>query len=341
MIDITSIRLWERWFLPQSLRNRGRDGYSHLSIFIGVILALLLTACGSRPVRQPQVVVDARSNMALGMQAYRNDNYVEARNFFSRTLGEYRSVDARTGELDSLIDLADSALGQGEYAAARDYLSDAGRITAHGGFAVLEPRMALLETYADMQAGDNRQAAAGLDALLNNSATPADIRQAALFARTQTAFDLKSADANQWLGKLGASLGHNTDALSHARYQRLEALAARAGGNTLQAASLYASALNTYRAAYYRPGIAATLEEWSDMLMAQQDWHAARDWLQRALNVRLSMYDRTHSVRDLDNLAQVDKVLGDIAAAKQATQLAAYLKNGGDPAPTQHRRRVP
>ena len=331
MIDKTNIRMWERWSPPRALRNRGRDGHSYLHVFIGMLLALQLAACGSRPVRQPAVVMDVRSAMQLGMQAYRDNRYAEARNFFGRALARYRSVDDRAGELDALIDLADSALGQGDYAAARACLGDADNILANGNFPDRKPQVTLLEAYADMQAGDQAAAAKTIDGLLDAAGVQADIRQAALFARTQVAFDLKSADAAAWLAKLSASLGENPDALNKARYQRLEALAARAHGNMQRAAALYAQALSAYRAAYFRPGIAATHEEWADMLMTQQDWTGARDRLQRALNVRLSMYDRSHSVRDLEKLAEADKALGDGAAAFQATQLADYLKNGGDP----------
>ncbi|HVC37539.1 MAG TPA: hypothetical protein VNF46_03960 [Gammaproteobacteria bacterium] len=282
--------------------------------------------------RQPAVVVNSESDMALGMRAFQDNNYTQAQNYFARALTQYRSVDARAGELNALIDLADSALGQGEYTAARYYLGEADRIAANGNFAALRAHTALLSAYADMQAGDNQQAASQLDTLLSDPATPADIRQAALFARAQTAFDLKSVDATAWLGKLGAALGKNPDVLSAARYQRLQAIAARANNNTQQAALLYAKALDTYRTAYYRPGIAATLEEWADLSMQQKNWNAAKNQLQRALDVRLSMYDRTHSIRDLDNLMQTDTALGDTAAAQQSSQLAEYLKKGGDPA---------
>ena len=303
-----------------------------------LVTALLLTACGSRPIHQPAVSVNARNDMALGMRAYTDNDYLEARNFFGRALASYRSVDDREGQLNALIDLADSALGQGEYAAARGYLGDANQIAASGNFSALMPHIALLSAYADMQAGDNQQAAMGLDTLLNNPATPADVYQAGLFARTQTVFNLKSADAVQWLDKLNANLGKNPDALSTARYHRLEALAAHDNGDTQKAASLYTSALNAYRAAYYRPGIAATLEEWAELSMQQKNWASARDQLQRALNVRLSMYDRTHSLDDLEKLQTADTALGDIASAKQAKQLADYLKNGGNPVqrPDQH-----
>jgi len=341
MTDKIDIRLREQWSPPRSLRNRDRHGRFHLPIFIGVLLALLFTACGSRPTRQPAVVMDSESDMALGMRSYQDNDYTQARNYFARALAQYRSVDARASELNALIDLADSALGQGEYMAARDYLGEAGQFAANGGFTALRPHIELLIAYADMQAGDTQLAAEQLDALLNDPTTPADIRQAALFAHTQTAFDLKSADAAAWLDKLGAALGKNPDALSTARYQRLQAMAARNNGDLRQATVLYTKALDAYRAVYYRPGIAATLEEWADLSMQQKDWNAAKNQLQRALDVRLSMYDRTRSIRDLDNLMQTDTALGDTAAAQKSSQLADYLKNGGDPAPIQHRRRAP
>ncbi len=331
MTDKSALQLWERWSPSRSLRNRDRHSRPHLPVFIGVLLALLLTACGSRPTRQPAVVMDSENDMALGMRAYQDTDYTQARNYFARALAQYRSVDARAGELNVLIDLADSALGQGEYMAARDYLGEADKLAVNENFAALGPHIALLIAYADMQAGDTQPAAAQLDALLNDPTTPADIRQAALFARTQTAFDLKSADTTAWLGKLGATLGKNPDALSTARYQWLQAMAARNNGDLQQATALYAKALNTYRAVYYRPGIAATLEEWADLSMQQKNWNAAKNQLQRALDVRLSMYDRTHSVRDLKKLSQMDTKLGDTAAAVQDAELATYLKDGGDP----------
>lgn len=298
-----------------------------------VLLTLaFLAGCGSRPVRQPQIVVDTHSNLILGMQAYRNSNCMEARNFFSRALGEYRSVDDAGGELNALIDLADSALCQGDYAAAHIYLQEAGTITAHTRFAIREARIALLDTYVNLEAGHYHRAAKGLDGLLTNPATPADVRQAALFGRTQAAFDLNSADAGRWLDKLSISLGHHAGARSTARYQRLQARAAQVRGDTEQAVTLYRSALTIYHKAYDRTGIASTLEAWSTVLMTQGHWGAARARLRRALTVRLSMYDRTHAIADLERLSMVDTRLGDAAAVARAAQLATYLKRGGNPA---------
>lgn len=265
------------------------------------------------------------------MQAYADNRYLEARNYFERALIQYRSVDDRNGQLDALVDLADSALEQGEYAAARTYLANADSILASSTFTTIAPHVALLHAYVDLQAGDNAGAAARLDKLLADSKLPADIRQAALFARTQIAFDLDAGDADQWLDRLGNSLGKHSDATDSARYRRLQALAARKHGDINKAAALYQSALDSYRKIYYRPGIAATLEEWSDMSVARQDWPAARDRLQRALDIRLWMYDRTHSAKDMETLSVVDMKLGDAAAAKQDAELADYLKNGGSP----------
>jgi tetratricopeptide (TPR) repeat protein len=297
----------------------------------------LLYACGSKPMPQPAAVTNSRDAMSLGMQAYADNRYLEARGYFERALVQYRSVDNLEGQLDALVDLADSALGQGEYAAARTYLANADSTLVNGKFAIIAKHIALLNAYADMQAGDNAQASTRFDKLLADPGTSTDIQQAALFGRTQVAFDLNAADTDQWLDKLGAALGKNPDAISSARYQRLQALAARKHGDIQQATTLYQSALDSYRSSYYRPGIAATLEEWADLSMAQNDWVGAHDRLHRALDIRLWMYDRTHSEKDFEKLSQTDTKLGNDAASKQDLQLAEYLKNGGNPGqlPTQ------
>ena len=296
-----------------------------------LLLAGLLASCGSAPPPQPATVVASSGNMGKAMQAYAANRYAEARNFFGRALTEYRGVDDRKGQAETLVDLADSALQQGDVAAARDYLKDARSIAEQDGLSALLPRLTLLDAYGDLQAQDPQTAATRLDKLLQDAAMPADIHQAALFARTQAAFDLKATDAGGWLDKLTAAAGLDKDALTQARLARLQALAARNAGDNAKATSLYADALARYQSAYYRPGIAASHEEWAGMLMAAQDWNGARGHLQRALEVRLWMVDASHSIRILENLQQVDTMLGDSAAAKQDAELADYLKNGGDP----------
>ncbi|HEV2321663.1 MAG TPA: hypothetical protein VGT42_04810, partial [Gammaproteobacteria bacterium] len=182
-----------------------------------------------------------------------------------------------------------------------------------------------MDAYADLQAADPTSAARKLDGLLAAPGLAAELRRAALFARTQAAFDAKASDAGQWLAKLGKP---SQDPLDAARLERLEALAEP---DTTKAAGLYDEALGRYRSAYYRPGIAAVHEEWGARLLAQQDWADARNHLQRALHVRLWMYDATHSAHDLEGLQQADTALGDTAAAKQDAEWAEYLKGGGDP----------
>jgi uncharacterized protein HemY len=265
--------------------------------------------------------------MSKAMAAYADNRYAEARNFFGRALAEYKSVDNRGAEAETLVDLADSALLQGDVTAARSYLLNVHSLVQAAALGALEPRLALLDAYTDQQAGDAAGAAAGLDVLLKAPALPADIRQAALFARTQAAFDMKAADSAGWLAQIAAS-GVDKDGTGPARLDRLKALAAP---DAAQAATLYAEALTLYQAAFYRPGIAASHEEWADLLLTQQDWAGARDHLRRALDVRLWMYDATHSARDLDKLGKADTALGDSAAASKDAQWAAYLKNGGNP----------
>jgi len=288
------------------------------------VLCALFAACGSKPVQAPAVVSQAQSFMASGMVAYNDNRYTEARNFFGRAFAEYRSIDDLDREVDALTDLADAALLQGEVQTARDDIKQARGVLARHPVAGRPARLALLEAYADLQSQDPASAIAVLDPLLNDTTLPADIHRAALFARSQAAFDSKAADAPQWLAKLGKGEGD----LDEARLERLQALVAV---DTANAESLYASALHRYQSTYYRPGIAAVHEEWGALLLSQQKWAGARDHLQRALDVRLWMYDASRSARNLQAMQQADTALGDADAAKQDGIWADYLKNGGDP----------
>ncbi|MFI4968231.1 MAG: hypothetical protein ACHQAU_05830 [Gammaproteobacteria bacterium] len=299
------------------------------SIRIALLTSLLalIAACGSVPKQPPATVKNSSASMTNAMLAYNDNRYAEARTFFGRALMEYRSVDDLAGQGNALVDLADCALQQGDVPAVREYLAEAQTLVDQHQLAALAPRLALLAAYADLQAGDAEGATTRLDTLMNDAGTPADVRSAALFARTQAAFDQKAADSAQWLAKLNAAAGADKDPLAAARLARLQALAA----DSAKAAALYASALSQYQAAYYRPGIAATHEEWADLLLAQKDWAGARDHLRRALSVRLWMYDSSRSMRVLDKLATADKALGDDAAVKQDGELSQYLQDGGDP----------
>jgi tetratricopeptide (TPR) repeat protein len=290
--------------------------------FLAPILSTaVLAACGSKPVVPPPVVSNSQTFMASGMAAYDDNRYTEARSYFGRAFMEYRSVDDQEHEADALTDLADAGLQQGDVTSARDQIKQAHAVLTSHPLPEVAARLTLLDAYADLLDKDPTDAATTLDGLLNDAAAPADIKRAALFARTQAAFDAKSVDAPQWLAKLGNPQGD----LEQARLDRLQALA-----NSAKAPALYAGALQQYQTAYFRPGIAATHEEWGTLLMSQQDWKGARDHLQRALDVRLWMNDATRSARIFDALQQVDTALGDSATAAQDAKWSDYLKNGGD-----------
>jgi len=290
-----------------------------------VATTAVLAACGSPP-PPPQTVTNTRTFMAEAMADYNDNRYAEAREFFGRAYMQYRSVDDLQGQADALVDLADAALLQGDVTAARGNLKDVHALAdSRASLAALKPRLTLMDAYADLQSGDAAGATQRLAPLLAANGAPPDVARAALFARTQAAFDAKAPDAPQWLAKLGKATDNPLDG---ARLERLQALAEP---DTAKAAALYAESLQRYQTAYYRPGIAAVHEEWGVRLVAQQDWSDARDHLQRALQVRLWMYDASHSERILDELTTVDHALGDMAAARQDADLAEYLKNGGDP----------
>ena len=280
-----------------------------------------LAACGSKPVLPPATVSNSQTFMATGMAAYNDNRYTQARSYFGRALMEYRSVDDQEHEADAFLDLADASLQQGDVKMGREEIAQARAVLASHPVPGMPARLTLLEAYADLLDKDPTSAATALDPLQNDTGATAEVKRAALIARTQAAFDAKAADAPQWLAKLGSAQGD----LEQARIDRLQALA-----DSSKAPALYADALTHYQAAYYRPGIAATHEEWGAFLVSQQDWKGARDHLQRGLDIRLWMDDALHSARIFDELQQVDTALGDSATAAQDAKWSDYLKNGGD-----------
>ena len=294
----------------------------HARLLPLTLSAALLAACGSKPVLPPATVSNSQNFMATGMAAYSDNRYTEARSYFGRALMEYRSVDDQEHEADALLDLADASLQQGDVKMGREEIAQARAVLASHPVPELPARLTLLEAYADLLDQDPTGAAAKLDSVQADAGATAEVKRAALIARAQAAFDAKAPDATQWLAKLGAPQGD----LEQARIERLQALA-----DASKAPALYADALRRYQAAYYRPGIAATHEEWGTLLVSQQDWKDARDHLQRALAVRLWMDDGLHSARIFDALQQADTALGDSAAAADDAKWSDYLKNGGDP----------
>ena len=290
-----------------------------------MLCAALLAACGSKPVLPPATVSNSQTFMATGMAAYNDNRYTQARSYFGRALMEYRSVDDQEHEADAFMDLADASLQQGDVKMGREEITEGRAVLASHPVPGLPARLSLLEAYADLLDRDPTSAITILDALQTDAGATAEVKRAALIARTQAAFDAKGTDAAQWLAKLGSPQGE----LEQARIDRLQALA-----DTAKAPALYADALTRYQAAYYRPGIAATHEEWGALQVSQQDWKGARDHLQRGLDVRLWMDDALHAARIFDELQQVDTALGDSTTAAQDAKWSDYLKNGGDPTKT-------
>jgi tetratricopeptide (TPR) repeat protein len=295
---------------------------TRIRLVLSMLATALLAACGSKPVLPPATVSNSQNFMATGMAAYNDNRYTEARSYFGRALMEYRSVDDQEHEADALMDLADASLQQGDVKIGREEIAQARAVLASHPVPGMPARLALLEAYADLLDQDPAGAITVLDALLNDAGAAPEVQRAALIARAQAAFDAKATDAPQWLAKLGAPQGD----LEQARIERLQAL-----GDAGKAPGFYADALKRYQAAYYRPGIAATHEDWGALLMSQQDWKGARDHLQRGLDIRLWMDDALHSARTFDLLQQVDTALGDTATAAEDAKWSDYLKNGGDP----------
>jgi tetratricopeptide (TPR) repeat protein len=292
------------------------------------IVALLAGGCGSRRPPPPEAVAAPVDALRLGMQSYHDHQFIAAQQLFTKAYALYRSVDDSRGQVSALINLADVALVLGEHALARRELDEAERLIARDGLRQFGAHLKLLQAQAHLQAGAVAEARATLDALLALPDADAAIQRAATFERARLALDA-GEDAGPWLDRARGALAGAEAAALRARMLRLDAEAARRGGDAARTRALLDQALELYKIDLYRPGIAATHEELGALALAAGELDAARDHYERALAIRLWLNDRVHGAAALGALATVEEAAGNAPRAGQLRDMLTYMKGAG------------
>lgn len=289
-----------------------------------VLLLAALAGCGSAPQR-PAAVVEGERLLARGVQAYRNDELLEAANFFTKALAHHQGLDNAEGQLQSRINLTEVALAVGNLDAAQRHLAQA-ELLAAGPLASYQPRLLLQRSSLALATSDLATARNQSERLLpeklggtGQTAADAAIVREALVNRTTVAFATAEENPALWVARLEKSSDgdHNATAWLE-RFRAREALRA---GDHASASRHLEEALGLCKGIPSRRCIAGTLEEWGAQLQASNDLTAAEDRYQRALAVRLALLDRGGSSKTLRQLADICESTG---RGERATTLADW-----------------
>lgn len=291
------------------------------------VAAALACACGSRGPVEPAVTAQPRETLRLGMQSYDEQQYAAARQLFAKAHMLYRSLDDGRGQVMALVNLADCALVLGEAQRAFDHVEQAQRVAMRDGLLEFTPRLHLLQAQALAGAGASAEARRVLDALLAGPVDAALLR-AATVERARVA-QVDGSDDAYWLERARAAAGESPELRPN--LLKLEARAAQRAGNAPAARQYLTQALEHYRAAHYRPGIAAAHEELGALALKARQWPEAHDHYERALATRLWLNDRVHGAAALTALATIEDEGGTKARARRLRELRAYLVGAEPP----------
>lgn len=250
-------------------------------------LLLWLAACSSLPDSRPTAVREAEQLLFQGVDAFEENDFHRAGEYFARALGAYRSIDDSEGQLIAHLNLLETALISRRLAFADQQLEAAQRIHERGETtAHYQRRIQLLHAHLAVLRDNTGLALEQLQPLLpafdeNNrpEGRVLALSRSAVTLRTQLAFVNGTEDEQAtWLQRLEACTDKG-DALQNARLQRFQALAESDG---VEAEKMLRAALVVYREQARRPELSETLGELAGLLQTQGREGEAEDLRQRA-----------------------------------------------------------
>lgn len=284
---------------------------SQTSLYLAALLTitLLTTACvgGAEKTAPPTLADEADTLISKGVVQYNQADYDKAAFFFDGALNSYRGIDNPEGIASSCINLAKTSLSQGDTRQAQDWLNITSTVVRNNNLVHLEARINIIQSSIEIENQNLAAAKQSLAALLeaDNKSMDKATRVAAVQNRTRVAF-LEGSDQAYWVQQFEQLAGNgNTPQAA-----RLERFKAELSDNHAVAAKHYQAALDIYRTLMYRPGIAATLAEWAQSDIDNNQANSANNKLERALFIRTEMKDRKHSKLILVQYRHLFKMTG-------------------------------
>ena len=267
-----------------------------------LIAILALNACTGTPDKRPHPVIQYKRIIQQGIQAYQQDNYIQAIALFNKARVLCQSIDDQQGILIVKINLIESALAISRFDLAEQNLVSLKNTKFLD--SNLDTRIILLTAHSLFLQQHYQHALTTLRPLLSqlpdthNQLSPKQINL--LLTQTKLAVFAHSSDAKDWFKQLSTAMTENStaDLAQKALFKRLAAHMAIQESDTEQAISLMQQAIDSYKLKANRRAIASCLEEIALFYLARKNIIMAKDSLTRALLIRKWLQD-THKTASL------------------------------------------
>lgn len=272
--------------------------------FVILAITILTTACVSGPdEKQPEAIEAANNALSSGVNNYNKSQYELASSYFKNALRDFRSIDHQHGIASSCLNLSKTHLTTGNIETAEAYLQQAQRIIQQESLVQLVDHLRIIQSSIAIENNQLEHASKILAPLLQNDINNA-FTLAAIQNRTRIAHASENKDdARHWTNSFEQKIKSISGSKTH------KARLARFKANLSEDAEIQnkhlSEALSIYRNKTNRPGIAATLQQWAEILIHQKQIEAAKDKLQRALYIRQSLQDRKKSLKILNSLGKI------------------------------------
>ncbi len=258
--------------------------------FIPFVL-LILTGCGGKSVTNPTVLLDAESYTNIGMQAFVEADWGQAKWSFNRALSLYQGIDDQFGVLSSHINLAEVALSLHDFSTVKTNLNHASNI-ANNSLQQYQTRITLLYAINALQQKKIPLAKSLLQSLLpefdkNTLPSVPDIIQITAIAnRAKIAF-IQNQNEILWTQRYanGLKLLADKNYGLEARLLRFQSILLQQQGRPEASESHLQQALSKYKKNFFRPGIAETLFELGKLYITENRWQDAQHYLNRSINI--------------------------------------------------------
>ncbi len=295
-------------------RERARQRRHAVSAIAALAASLVLAACVSDAPEEATQAPPHEGQQLLerGVRSYERRDYEAAATDFTQALAYFRSYDLADGVVRSRINLARIELDLGRPEAAHDHLAAARANADRAQDGDWSARLDLLDSSVAIELGELERAVQhiephlpdfGDDARVAGSAGTLSSEQLSFVAnRVAVAFERGDGDRRQWLARLRNALAAQDAAspLLEGRLERFRARLAADDGDERLALERLDQAVRHYQRARHRAGIAAALEQSAGIHANRGEHERARNHLDRALYLHLSVRNARATRANLD-----------------------------------------